>query len=274
MSRIIELDFTRGVAVFLMILSHLAVFMNIGLRNIEPDKSAEILKVSNQRVKFFHKMGVLAHTIFIILVGVNMVTSYNNSKKKLEKEKIEDEQEFNNKLKKNYTVKNIKRAIFIGLLGLLMSIIIKVVFGKWYVVFGIFQFISVSILLSIPIQLFYDHILAIVLILGLILFKCVNFSKQSKLNLKSIFTGKINSNNKFLDFFPIIPYFIFVVIGIMIGNTNFKVKLSDKRKNNDTVKELSFMGQWSLQFYFLHLIIIFGILKIVLLKKNKGIIQI
>jgi uncharacterized membrane protein len=276
MSRILELDFTRGIAVNLMILSHIGVFLFITLKNMPTSNSNNFLLTGKSSVKLFHTIGVFAHTLFLILVGVNMVNSYKNTKNKSlstkEKEpNIElDASHLKRKVNIEYAKKNSKRAIFIGLIGLLMSILTRLIFGKWYIIFGIFQFITVAIFLSIPIQIFYNHLIVIGIILVLLGLNCINFPKQNSVNLMSIITGKLSniSTNKFLDFFPIIPYFIMVLIGIIVGNLNFTNKFSEKMKNNKLIKEISNMGRWSVQLYFLHIVIIYGIMKIVLGKKN------
>ena len=263
MSRIIELDFTRGVAVNLMILSHMGVFLFLTLKNLgNTEKSLKFL-ASTKSNKIFNIIGVFAHTLFLLLVGVNMVTSYKNTEKKIQKESRSKED-----VKQEYVKKNVKRAIFIGLIGLLMSVLTRSIFGSWYIVFGIFQFIAVSILLAIPIQLNYSHTFVIILIVASLLLNRISFSKQNSINLQSVITGSLSPKYKFLDFFPILPYFTFVLIGILVGNLNFDLKFSDKLKNNLVIKEISSMGRWSIQLYFLHLIIIYGIMKIVIGKKN------
>jgi uncharacterized membrane protein len=248
MSRIIELDFTRGIAVNLMILSHIGIFLFITLKNLKISDS--FLNTNSNKV--FSTLGVFAHTLFLLLVGINMVTSYKNTEKK-----IQNQNGNRKEVKREYIKKNIKRAVFIGLIGLLMSILTKSIFGDWYILFGIFQFIAVSILLVIPIQIYYNHICVIGLIFVLILLNSITFSKQNSINLKSIITGSLSSKYKFLDFFPLLPYFTFVLIGILIGNLNFDLKFNDKIKNNIVVKEISTMGKWSIQLYFLHVLIIF-----------------
>jgi uncharacterized membrane protein len=263
MSRIIELDFTRGIAVNLMILSHMGVFLFLTIKNLEKsDRPLKFLE-STKSNKIFNSIGVFAHTLFLLLVGINMVTSYKNTEKKIQKQSGTREE-----VNREYVKKNIKRAIFIALIGLLMSILTKSIFGSWFIVFGIFQFIAVSIILSIPIQLNYNHVFVIVLIFALLLLNCINFSKQNSINLQSIITGSLSPKYKFLDFFPLLPYFIFVVIGILIGNLNFNLKFNEKVKNNVVIKEISGMGRWSIQLYFLHVLIIYGIMKIVIGKKN------
>ena len=82
MSRIIELDFTRGIAVNLMILSHIGVFLFITLNNLEKTTIVNYLSKNFKTSNIFHTIGVFAHTLFLILVGVNMVTSYKNTENK------------------------------------------------------------------------------------------------------------------------------------------------------------------------------------------------
>jgi uncharacterized membrane protein len=259
MSRVLELDFTRGIAVNLMILSHMGVFFFIILKNLPKNKSTNYFLKSLTGLKMFNTLGLFAHTLFLILVGVNMVTSYKNTKNKETDDKA---------IKYEYTKKNVKRALFIGLIGLVMSILTKVIFGKWYIIFGIFQFIAVAILLAIPLQLYYNHGLVIGLILILLVINSLNIPTQNKLNFTSLLFGRVSSNFKFLDFFPIIPYFIMVLIGLIIGNLDFNIKFSEKNKNNKIIKEIGNIGKWSIQLYFLHIVIIYSIMKIILGRKN------
>lgn len=259
MSRIIELDFTRGIAVNLMILSHIGVFLFITLNNLKKTNIVNYFSKNFKTLNIFHTIGVFAHTLFLILVGVNMVTSYKNTENKEDDDKA---------IKYEYTKKNVKRAVFIGLIGFIMSVLTKVIFGNWYIIFGIFQFISVAILLAIPLQLYYNHILVISVIILLLILNSLNIPTQSKLNITSLLFGRISLKYKFLDFFPVVPYFIMVLIGLVIGNLDFNVKLSEETKNKKIVKEISGMGKWSIQLYFLHIVIIYAIMKIILGSKN------
>ncbi len=269
MSRILELDFTRGLAVNLMVLSHLGVFFFITLKNM---KSNNFFLKGSKSLEIFHTLGVLAHTVFIILVGVNMVNSYKNTEKKITDKLSKSNVKLSkSNVKLEYAKKNVKRALFIALLGGIMSILTFLIFGDWYIIFGIFQFIAVSILLTIPIQINYSHTLAGSLIIILLILKSIKFSKQKSINLMSIITGRLTQQNKFLDFFPVIPYFILILIGVFLGNLNLKAEFTNTAKNNKIVKEIGSMGRWSIQLYFLHIIIIFGIMKIIL---GKGKIKI
>ena len=77
MPRKLELDFTRGIAVNLMILSHIGVFLFITLRNLGfPSKSntksnsiPDILFNLASNTKIFNTVGVLRITYFLYLLG-------------------------------------------------------------------------------------------------------------------------------------------------------------------------------------------------------------
>ena len=162
-----------------------------------------------------------------------------------------------------YIKKNVKRGLFVGILGLIMSLLTFIIFGGWFIIFGIFQFIAISIFLTIPIQLYYNEFIVIIgVIFCLVIHKFIQFPTQNNINIFSIITGKVNKNTKYIDFFPILPYFGLILLGLIIGNIIHKddsiyPKFNKKQSENKLVKEISFMGKWSIQIYFLHIILIF-----------------
>ena len=263
MERKLEIDFVRGIAVLFMIICHVGMFTIITLKNL--NKNDQFIKSTI----LFDIIGTIAHSLFIILVGVNMVTSYNNTKNKIQKlnENQKDDENLN-KIRINYTLKNVKRAAIIMLFGFAMSLIIRWVFKDWYVVFGIFQFISISILIAIPFQIFYNPILIVsALILTIIipsLLQTGNFGKTMNIVLGNY--KKLGVN--YLDYFPIFPYFSLVLLGIFIGNSLKYPTFSEKQKENMIVKQMSHKGQYSIQLYFVHLLLIFAIMRLVLGKRN------
>jgi uncharacterized membrane protein len=265
-NRILEIDFTRGIAVVFMIISHIGMFGIITLNNIMKNQT-----VSGSTAMIFGGIGTIAHTLFILLVGVNMTTSYNRVKAKHLK-MGHDENETKRQIHREFILKNIRRGGFIFLLGVLMSVIVKVVFGEWLVFFGIFQFIAVAIVMAIPFTLYYNHItnaLAIILILV-----STNYRNQldrlSGLGGPGLGLGFItgNTNRKFIDFFPILPYFSYVLVGIMIGKMLEGVRLSGMNMRSTTVRNIVYTGQNSIQVYFTQLIIIFAIMKAVIGNKK------
>lgn len=246
-NRIVAIDFTRGIAVALMIAAHIGMFGTITANNLMKNK------ISKESAAIFDGIGTIAHTLFIVLVGVNMTTSLNRLRAK------HDEKRAN----REFIIKNIGRGAFIFLLGVLMSVIVRIVFDEWLVFFGIFQFIAVSIVLAIPFTLYYNHIINI---LAIILILVISINSENLVGGLGFLTGNIKF--KFIDFFPIIPYFSYVLVGIMVGKFLEGVKMRDMKINSKQVEELVYMGQNSIQIYFIHLILIFAIMKAILINKK------
>lgn len=276
--RIPEIDFARGIAVILMVFAHIGIFSNITARNLLIINKNSINKnlinkrllaflLNNTLSKLTNILSVMSHSLFIILVGVNMVTNYQNSINKSISENTA-------KSNSNYIQKNIKRALFISMLGVFMSIFTRYIFGEWYIIFGIFQFIAVSILLAIPIQLYYNEYMVTTMILFILLIgKIISIPQQNKINIWAIIGGNVVNTYKFLDFFPLIPYFAMILIGLVIGNNLYKInypKFNREQKKNRLIKSISEKGKWSIQIYFVHLIIIFLVMRqVISCKKIK-----
>ena len=221
--RIVEIDFTRGIAVVLMIIAHIGMFGIITANNINN------IKISNENAAIFDGIGTIAHTLFIILVGVNMTTSLNRLRAKHSEERA----------KREFIIKNIKRGAFIFLLGVLISSIVKIVFGEWLVFFGIFQFIAVAIVLAIPFTISYNHITNI---LAIILILVISINSKNAVGGFGFLTG--NVKYRFIDFFPIIPYFSYVLVGIMVGKFLEGVKMRDMNINSKEVKVVVYMSKF------------------------------
>lgn len=274
MSRLLVIDFARGIAVICMIISHIGMFTGITFKNLEFNLNKFTLYGMNP---VFTIIGIIAHTLFIVLVGVNMVSSYN---KRLVSEKVsESESESATSAKKeariNFISRNLQRSAMIMVFGVIMSIITRILFKQWVVVFGIFQFIAISIVLAIPFAMVRANISLIGFLAVLAL---TSASQVYKFNNKIVgldIRGLLNimlglNKNIFLDYFPLLPYFAYILGGVFIGkliytNRHIHAKLS---KHNDTkncsAKIVSKIGQNSIKIYFSHLIIIFFVMKICL----------
>lgn len=274
MSRIIEIDFIRGIAVILMIVSHFGFFSIITMKNLNY-KYNQFPKLGLS----FDLLGTISHSLFIILVGVNMVTSYNNTVKKIEKSqansninyRISKKGENKNEINKQFTIKTIKRAFLILIFGITMSLLVRWVFKDWLILFGIFQFIALSIIIAIPFQLFYNPIvLTITFIISILI---PNFFKKNNINLGTYFNiilGNFTKNQvNYLDYFPIFPYFALILVGIFIGNLSNLPKFTNNLKKNKLINQISHKGQYSIQLYFMHILLIFTVMKLLITKKIK-----
>ena len=120
-----EIDLIKGIAVILMVIFH---YFYVAYLMEKP-----ILDINSNMI---HLLAVVAHNIFIFMVGVNMIVSY---KKHKQKNKSEDE----------YIGKQFKRALVLFLIGMAMTAITYIIFPDKYIRFGIFHFISVAILGSL-----------------------------------------------------------------------------------------------------------------------------
>lgn len=245
-NRIIEIDILKGIAVILMIISHIVMFTNVVLKNIK-------YKLKLNEVIF---LSIISHCTFITLVGVNLVLSYNKNNSPAEN--IEN--------KSKFIKKNIRRALIIFGYGIIMSLLSRFFFGDWYIIFGIFQFIGVSIVLSIPFVINYTFTK---IILGILLLIITSLVKPKNSIVHNFLVGKINI--KFMDYFPLIPYFGLILLGIFIGNIIHKYKSDPELKKRYSLNLLSSIGKHSIHIYFTHLILIFIFVRIVV---NKPIINV
>ena len=214
--RFFEIDFIKGIATIFMIIFHffyLMYFMNIKKFNID-----------NGILNFFARS---AHSIFILMVGVNIAISYKKIKEKYK--------EFNNDEFMNiYIGKTFKRAMYLLLFGFIMTLLSYLGFGNLFIKFGIFHFIGISLLLSILVTPYkYNPMIATGIIL--VLYSLINYSKINNvlstscenMPLFCFISGLYNVKYSSLDYFPIIPFFGLMTLGITIGNYMY----TDKKRN-------------------------------------------
>ena len=236
-----EIDTLRGIAIIMMVVFHILYDFNyFGIYSLE--------LYSGYISIYSYSIGV----IFLLLVGISLTISYNKASKKLKKNEIQ--------------IKFIFRGLKIFGFGLLITVITYFIIGEGFIVFGVLHCIGISIIFSYP----------------FLKFKVLNFLSAVLI----IFVGLILSNYTFnfyylvwlgfspnffytIDYFPLLPYFGVVLIGIFLGNLFYPdSKRRFKLKNlneNIIVKTFSFLGQNSLVIYFLHQPIILSILYLVYL---------
>ena len=108
----------RGIAFILMFIFHIFVFLKI------------LLKLDYLDNPFLDIIGIIARTIFIILVGVSLFLSFKNSKN------IEI-----------YKKKQLMRSFKIYCIAIYITILTYFLINDYYIIFGVLHFISISILL-------------------------------------------------------------------------------------------------------------------------------
>jgi len=231
-----EVDFIRGVAIILMVVFNYAFALSF----------LNIYHLDGGWLFWFLFPRIIGG-IFITLVGISLTLSYNKLKQQ------------NKGVHKKYIIRGLK----IFGLGMLITISTWFLFPQVFIVFGILHLIGISIILSIPLIKLKN----LNLILGfLIVF--VGFYLQ---NLRFdfpyfIWLGFIPKNFSTLDYFPLLPWFGLVLIGLFLGNTFYK---DGKRNfkiinltNYPVVKNIHIMGRHSLLIYLLHQPILVLVLKL------------
>lgn len=227
MKRYEEIDIFKGIAVICMVIFHFFYFPNkYGYKEIE--YNTPLLKT----------IAKVAQFIFLGCVGINLSLSNGDNKK---------------------SFKRIGKLIF---LAILMSLFTYFVFGEEYVKFGILHFIAFA---SIILFKFVDDINIIygLLILSILVFYLIkknNSIFESVPDKIAFVAGFYNNGFKSLDHFPIFPWLIVVLIGVIIGyyiKRNKRIELPQKIKENFIFSSLKKMGEKSLEIYCVHWIILY-----------------
>jgi uncharacterized membrane protein len=249
MKRYEEVDILKGIAVICMIIFHLFYFPNqYGFKEIEYD---------NLPLKTTAKV---AQVIFITCVGINLVFSYYISQEKKESSK-------------EYLKKNIFRVMKLGIGALFMTLFTYFVFGEKYVKFGILHFIAFASLLLFP---YVDNMKVIYGILTFVfILWCMSKNNPgmfSSVPPKTAFLSGFYFKWGAVDHFPIMPWIIFICLGIIIGHYIYKHKptLPDSIKDKSIMGLLETTGKYSFEIYIVHWLVIYLIFCIIYPKFRKS----
>jgi uncharacterized membrane protein len=162
---------------------------------------------------------------------------------------------------KKLITKFIKRGLWIFSLGIVITIITWFFVGKGFVVFGVLHCIGISIILAYPfLKLrFSNLIIGIILVVFGITLKILTFNFYW-----FIWLGFKTPSFYTIDYFPLLPWFGVVLIGIFIGKSFYpEYKRVFELKDLSGLKPVSFLchlGKHSLVIYFLHQVVILSII--------------
>lgn len=228
MKRYWEIDSARGIAIALMIAYHFFFdlrffgFVEFGVPQYYWRLSAAFIA-----------------SLFLLIVGVSLSISFARAKTKLRE--------------KGLLKKYLARGIKIFALGLLITAVTWIYPHNGFIVFGILHLIGLSIILSIPLLgLKKTNLLIglIIVLLGLVL-QGFYFGFPWLLWLGFMPYGFYT-----LDYYPLLPWFGLVLIGLFFGKTLYP---DGKRAFNIPnlgriipMKILLFLGRNSLLIYLLH----------------------
>jgi uncharacterized membrane protein len=231
-----EIDFLRGIAVTMMIIFHILFDLNFfGIYKME--------LYSGFLLVFVYSIG----TIFILLVGVSLTLSYARAEKTLTKKELH--------------VKYLTRGLKVFGLGLVVTLATWLYLPRGFIVFGVLHCIGISIILAYPLLRFrFQNVLVglILILIGIVL-ETVRFDFYWLLWL-----GFTPAGFYTVDYFPLLPWFGVVLLGICLGNVlypNYKrwFKLRDYSYMN-SIRLFCFLGRHSLIIYFLHQPVLIGLI--------------
>jgi uncharacterized membrane protein len=231
-----EIDLLRGIAILMMIVFHILYDLNyFNIYKLELYSGSFLIYI------------YFGGALFLLLVGISFTLSYSKAK--------------NNLTKKQLQLKYLKRGLGIFGLGLLITFATWIYLGgKDFVVFGVLHCIGISIILAYPFLRFrYQNlVLGIALISAGILLKNFTFDFYWLLWL-----GFAPSTFSTVDYYPLLPWFGVVLIGIFVGNSLYqnnvrKFNLKD-RSQFVVVRFTCFLGRHSLIIYLLHQPILIGL---------------
>lgn len=234
--RIWEIDTLRGTAVIGMVIYHLYFNLTFFHQVTFP----------NSLVSLFSILGWLSRITFVVLVGITIWLRFIKC---------------NKKITTIFLKKSLLRTTIIGTSALLISLLISIFYSDFSISFGILHFISLAIIFSIPFVKFPKAAGIIGTIITAVGF--LHFPIQVTNNYLFIF-GFYKPPLNELDYFPLIPWFGIVLLGIYVASQVYENTIESKfnvRKDNTVVSFFSLCGQHSLFIYIVHQPIIVLLLK-------------
>jgi uncharacterized membrane protein len=231
MKRFWEIDFLRGIAVIMMIVFHFMFDLNyFSLYSFELWSGFWLI---------FERITAL---IFIFLVGISLTLSY---------------------AKHPSAIRFVKRGLKIFCCGLLITIATALFLNQGTIFFGVLHFIGTAVILAYPfVKYTYRNIAigTVLVVIGLYL-STLLFDFPWLMWL-----GLAPSNFYTLDYFPLLPWFGVVLLGVFVGNKLYKnhkriFKISEA--TNPLARSLCFIGRHSLLIYLLHQPMLIGIILLI-----------
>lgn len=189
-ARIWQIDAVRGLAVIGMIIYHLAFALYF---------------FGGYPVAIFHWSWELFQTLvagtFLTLVGVSLWLSWQRLQLK--------------NLRATELLGHFaKRSLVIFACALLITLVTWILIPQFYVRFGVLHFIAVASLLALP----FLRIPKVAAVVGLLVLLIPEILPLPMGNIFTLWIGFKPANFSSLDYFPMLPWFGLVLIGIWVGS--------------------------------------------------------
>ncbi len=227
-ARFWEVDFVRGVALCMMILYHLVFNLYyFGDHGID----------ANEGVWFI--LGRSTAILFVTIVGISLSLSYARVKDRISS--------------RDLILKYLKRGSIIFGIGMGITLVTYLFLqGEGYVVFGVLHLIGLSVMISVP----------------LLRYKYMNLIVGCIAILSGSFIRSLGSGSRWLlwlgirphgfhsvDYFPLLPWFGLVTLGIFIGKyfyPDYERRLKIPDHEGKLVESISTLGRNTLVVYLVH----------------------
>jgi uncharacterized membrane protein len=223
-----EVDFLRGVAILMMVLYHFIFDLNyFGIRSVEVHSG------------FWFNFARLTASLFLLLVGVSLVLS--NYRAEQQGHAVQ------------FRLKILKRSIWIFCLAMVITFVTYLFIGGGFIIFGVLHLIAVSLLLALP----FLRLHWLNFVFGLLFILSGQFIQSINVDYPwFLWLGLTPSGFYSLDYFPIVPWFGVVLMGVAVGDLFYrgyhrKIPLPDL-DDSSFLRMLSFLGQNSLAIYLVH----------------------
>lgn len=223
-----EIDVFRGIAIVMMIIYHLSYDLYF-LGNFQ-------IKINSLYWVLFQRTTA---SLFLLLVGISLTISHFRSKEKYSE--------------KDLFFRNLKRGTKIFFWGAIITLFTFVFLNNGIILFGILHLIGVSIIISYPLLEYKYKNLALGVLVILLGTYLSNFTFDTAYLLWLGFEPRSFFS---FDYFPILPWYGVVLIGIFLGNSVYpnsqrRFEIPDFSSNLISIA-LSFLGRHSLKIYLFH----------------------
>lgn len=233
MERFPEIDFTRGIALVMMLVSNFVTDL-------------QFFNNYAGFAEFWWWFARITAFMFIFLVGLSLNVSYARAKREG---------------KANFS-KYLKRGLFIFALGLLITVVTYFTIPQAYIKFGVLHLIGFSIILAYP---FLKWKKEISLWLGLSLIVIGLLLSSVAVNASAFFfIGLTPVGFASVDYFPLLPWFGVVLLGLYFsklwyaqGERRFNLKHEVSKRN-----PICFLGRNTLWIYLIHQPIFIAVLHV------------